>query len=307
MNLMHLRYFCKLAETQHYTVAANDLYISQPGLSGAITSLEQELGVRLFEKKGRNVYLTKYGKEFYQYVKESLNILDVGIAMVYEKSGKLKGSIDIGSITTVLTNYLPTVITDFRNAYPNIKFNIFQGQTENILHMLEDSTYDIGFCSYTKPYQDMTAIPVLNQEVVAVVYKDHPLADRTSVVMSDLLYYDILTYSRSLQIGQQFYQLIQSQNFSFPEDKLHFEYQNELFLSGILVMDACISPDFLPVGLMANVPHLKEFPELVILPVDDIPPDFRTVYIVYNHRTFNTHVVNLFIDFVKKYYSLETT
>lgn len=301
---MHLRYFCKLAETQHYTVAANELYISQPGLSGAITSLEQELGVRLFEKKGRNVYLTKYGKEFYQYVKESLNVLDAGVAKVYERSGKLKGSIDIGALTTVLTNYLPTVITDFTNAYPNITFNIYQGQTENIMPLLEDATYDIGFCSYTKPHQDMTAIPVLVQEVVAVVHKDHPLAEKTSVEMADLAFYDILTYSSSMQIGQQFCQLIRNQKFSIPEAKVHYDYHNELFLAGILEMDACVSPDYQPVGLVADVPHLKEFDDLVVIPVSDVPSNFRTMYLVYNHKTFNTHVVNLFINFVKKYYSL---
>lgn len=51
MNLAHLYYFCKLAELQHYTKAAKELYITQPSLSGAISSLEAELGIALFEKK----------------------------------------------------------------------------------------------------------------------------------------------------------------------------------------------------------------------------------------------------------------
>ena len=60
MNLSQLYYFKKLAELQHYTQAAQELYITQPSLSGAIASLESELGIQLFEKRGRNVYLTKY-------------------------------------------------------------------------------------------------------------------------------------------------------------------------------------------------------------------------------------------------------
>ena len=71
MNLPQLYYFRKLAEVQHYTEAAKALYITQPSLSDSIASLEKELGVSLFQKKGRNIQLTKYGEEFYQYVSES--------------------------------------------------------------------------------------------------------------------------------------------------------------------------------------------------------------------------------------------
>ena len=61
MNLSQLYYFRKLAELQHYAKAAKELYITQPSLSNAISSLEQELGVSLFQKTGRNIHLTKYG------------------------------------------------------------------------------------------------------------------------------------------------------------------------------------------------------------------------------------------------------
>lgn len=64
MNLQQLYYFRKLAEVQHYTEAAKALYITQPSLSDSIASLESELSVALFQKKGRNVQLTKYGENF---------------------------------------------------------------------------------------------------------------------------------------------------------------------------------------------------------------------------------------------------
>lgn len=64
MNLYHLRYFVTLAHMEHYTRAADLLAITQPSLSHAISSLESELGVKLFKKNGRNVTLTKYGKSF---------------------------------------------------------------------------------------------------------------------------------------------------------------------------------------------------------------------------------------------------
>lgn len=78
MNISQLQYFCKLAELQHYTKAAEQLYITQPTLSNSIARLEEELGVPLFEKSGRNVRLTKYGKEFNKYATKALNALHEG-------------------------------------------------------------------------------------------------------------------------------------------------------------------------------------------------------------------------------------
>ena len=65
LNLYHLRYFVTLAHLEHYTKAAEELMITQPSLSHAISLLEKELGVSLFEKEGRNIVLTKYGKMFF--------------------------------------------------------------------------------------------------------------------------------------------------------------------------------------------------------------------------------------------------
>ena len=69
MNLQHLRYFLTLADLEHYTDAAKQLHITQPTLSHAIATLESEVKVPLFVKKGRNIVLTEAGKDFYKIVK----------------------------------------------------------------------------------------------------------------------------------------------------------------------------------------------------------------------------------------------
>ena len=71
MNITQLRYFKLLAELQHYSYTAETLGIAQSSLSRSITALEDELGVNLFEKQGRNIRLTKYGTVFYEYAKDS--------------------------------------------------------------------------------------------------------------------------------------------------------------------------------------------------------------------------------------------
>ena len=79
MNLYHLRYFVTLAHLEHYTKAAEILTITQPSLSHAISSLEKELGVKLFEKDGRNIVLTKCGQTFLTDIEQSLDTLDSSV------------------------------------------------------------------------------------------------------------------------------------------------------------------------------------------------------------------------------------
>ena len=79
MNLHHLRYFVTLAHLEHYTKAAKQLSITQPSLSHAIAALEEELNVRLFEKDGRNVVLTRWGNVFLKDVEEILAHLDSSV------------------------------------------------------------------------------------------------------------------------------------------------------------------------------------------------------------------------------------
>ena len=79
MNLYHLRYFVQLAHTRHYTRAAEQLCITQPSLSHAISQLENELGLPLFEKTGRNTELTRFGEQFLECAERTLSTLDEGV------------------------------------------------------------------------------------------------------------------------------------------------------------------------------------------------------------------------------------
>ena len=105
MNLNHLYYFRALAKEEHYTRTADMLSITQPSLSHAISCLEGELGVKLFEKQGRNAKLTKYGALFLRYVEQSLDMLDEGRRVLTETSGISGGFIDMGYIFTLGSHF----------------------------------------------------------------------------------------------------------------------------------------------------------------------------------------------------------
>ena len=304
MNLMHLRYFCKLAEIENYTLAASELFISQPGLSGAIISLEKELGIKLFEKCGRNIRLTKYGEEFYKYINEALRVLDKGISVMHEYSGNLTGKIEIGAIPTIQTTFLPEVIGKFRKKCENIEIKVYEGHTEQIISNIKDNLYDIGFCSYDVNQSDLTAIPVLRQRVVAIMNARNPLAEKESVTFEEILQYPIYSYSITTLIGSQFRELLANQDIDIDWKRISFDFPNELLIAGILSQDGEDSEDNQNViGLISNVPYLENFKNIKIVPVSDVPDDFRKVYMVYNTNRFRTHAVELFMELIEKEYT----
>ena len=106
MNLYHLRYFVTLAHLEHYTKAAEILAITQPSLSHAIASLEKELGVKLFEKEGRNVVLTKCGQAFLTDVEHALDMLDSSVNKL-QMTGSGEGRIDIVQIRVLSSIIVP--------------------------------------------------------------------------------------------------------------------------------------------------------------------------------------------------------
>ena len=114
MNLSQLNYFKKLAEVLHYTRAAQELFITQPTLSGAISSLEKELGAPLFERNGRSVLLTPYGEVFYEHVCLALRAIDDGVAAVSARSSASFGTVNLG--TTFTTEPHPRLRGGLRQA-----------------------------------------------------------------------------------------------------------------------------------------------------------------------------------------------
>ena len=191
MNLNHLYYFRALAKEEHYTKTAERLSITQPSLSHAISCLESELGVKLFEKQGRNAKLTKYGALFLRYVEQSLEMLDEGKRILIESSGIQGGFLDIGYIYTLGSHLIPEMLKNYLKEKEGnrIKFSFGQGTTKQMIAQLKDGVYDFVFASYVKGEKDLEFYPITKEELVLIVPKDHPLAGADFVDLKDTIDY----------------------------------------------------------------------------------------------------------------------
>lgn len=128
MNLFYLKYFVELAHVRHYTKAAQNLCITQPSLSHAIAQLENELGVPLFEKNGRNTTLTRFGREFLVCVENTLATLDSGVEAA-RRSAAGEGLIRLGFVRPAGVEYVPRLAREFLEKTVAVIY---------ILHLIQD-------------------------------------------------------------------------------------------------------------------------------------------------------------------------
>ena len=193
MNIEYLKYFAELAKLQHYGKAAKALNISQPGLSHAIKTLEDEYGVPLFQKEGRNVSLSRYGKELMQDVEE---ILDAYLRMEERAAGLRteEKTVRIGTVYPLAAGTIPHMLREFGATFP---FIIYNRLTPEIEEGLLDGKYDIGFCSELLKSEELEYYPLRESYIAAAVPEGHPLEGKENITLKEAAKYPQVMFSRT--------------------------------------------------------------------------------------------------------------
>ncbi|MDO4889930.1 MAG: LysR family transcriptional regulator [Coriobacteriaceae bacterium] len=271
MNLSQLYYFQKLAELQHYTHAAEELFISQPTLSHAISSLEDELGCKLFRKQGRNVRLTDDGVLFQKYVAEALGVLDDGVAALKIRQGKLSGTVQVGAIATVRADYLPALVLEYRRKRGNlIELRIEQGSTQELVDDLIAGKLDLAIASKVNDPR-ISFTHLFDQSMGVIVRNDHPLAARDAISLAELAKFEVYTYRADLPVGKRLDAFLRANGFEPATMMLNRDSDDEVMLGGIVSREPVV-------GLCLLTSSLLPYRNLKVLPL--IEPAARDIYSV---------------------------
>lgn len=295
MNLPQLHYFRKLAQLEHYTKAAQELFISQPSLSASISSMEEELQVKLFQKTGRNVRLTKEGKEFYHYVCRALDTLQEGIDLAHERRGALGGSVDVGCVPSLLARFVPDLLTEYQKQCPNqTRFDLFPAVAKEVFRGVEDGTYDIGFCMSPAP-SSLASFPVAPQRFVAVMHRQDPLASHSSLSLSHLAGRPLLAPAPDSPFGTGIRSLLESQGIA-----VDWSFQDPLSIYGYLVQRKSMIA-VTPAPIMPTINAA-----FVSIPLSDLPRDPSFLYLVYGKERHLSRPIKRFLEFLKESHSLSS-
>ncbi|GAB6167926.1 LysR family transcriptional regulator [Clostridium carnis] len=189
MNLQQLEYLKVISETENFTTASNLLSVTQPALSKAISKLEDELNVPLFEKNGRNIKLTRFGKIFLSHTNIALNEIEKGIKELQDIINPDTGTISISSTSSIGKYFMPFIISDFLNNSPNTKFQFNYQSIPEIIRDLKTGKIDLGFyydLDNIDSHNEIESIPIKKEEHVLIVPKNHSLSTRTEVSLKEL-------------------------------------------------------------------------------------------------------------------------
>ncbi len=210
MNIAQYKYFVTVCDCGSYSQAADQLYTTQSTVSKKIIHLEEELNVTLFDRSHRQISLTPQGEIVYKYAKMLLHTQDELLQELNTYDSGRIGQIRIASIP-VFSNYnLLDVVSDFQKKYPNIQVQIQEMEAIEIINILKERRCDFAF--FRKEFTDhsLDMLPLLSDELTAVLPEDHPLADEKMISLSDLaddpfllLDQSTLHYSREIQLCEQ--------------------------------------------------------------------------------------------------------
>src|SRR6266478_4594567 len=202
MELRQIRSFLSIAETLHFGRSAELIHLSQPALSLQIRSLEEEIGVRLFERNRRKKTLTAAGLAFRDDADRALSQLDQAIRRArLAANGKL-GLLRIGFISTALSEIVPNIVRQFRELNPEVEFSLRAILTVNQVQMLETGSLDVGFLRLPiGGHSALEVVTVHREPFVLVVPASHKLAKRKRVHLSEASGQDFVMYERAYAPG----------------------------------------------------------------------------------------------------------
>lgn len=281
INFQLLKYFETVARYEHFTRAANELFITQSTLSKAIDNLELELGVQLFEKQGRNIQLTFYGKILRDYVQRGNAEMEKGIQIIQNLANEQSGTIRIASVNSAGSFLLPQYMKGFSDIHSDIHLTYHQKPTYRILDDLLNGEADIGFCSnyeMSETYASLCRERILTEEIFLIVPEDHPLANRTSVEFDEVIEETWVGYNGETGMATA---ILNTANTAALHKKLHFSY--------------FASEDSAIIGLVRGGLGVGMIPDSGYLNMDGVvkihiskPFFFRNIYMVWNQNRYMT-------------------
>ena len=192
MNLRALKYLVKLADLQHFSKAADACFVSQPTLSTQIRKLEEELEVQLVERAPRNVQLTPIGKEIAARARHVLRDIEQIHAAARRSRDPETGSLRLGIFPTLAPYLLPHVVPGIRRRFPQLKLQLAEEKTADILRMLEDGELDAALLALPVVADNLQIETLFEEPFMLAMPGAHPLADKDEVELSDLVGSELL-------------------------------------------------------------------------------------------------------------------
>ncbi|WP_160688935.1 LysR family transcriptional regulator [Clostridium sp. C2-6-12] len=197
MDIKQLTYFITIVEEGTITQAANKLHMAQPPLSTRLKLLEDDLGVKLIERGARKIKLTDAGKILYKRAKHILEITTSTEKEIEEFRKGIQGTLRLGTISSSGSVLLSRRIIDFNKKYPNIKFEIHEGNTYELIEKLNSGIIEVGIVRTPFNSKNFQCLFLEAEPMVAVMSESYNFETaRDEILLEDLKGRPLIIYRR---------------------------------------------------------------------------------------------------------------
>ncbi|CQR46365.1 HTH-type transcriptional regulator CynR [Paraliobacillus sp. PM-2] len=206
MELRQLQYFFEVAKHKSISRAADVLHISQPALSKMIKNLEVELGMTLLLRTNKASELTDAGMVVFEYAKKINQQMDDMMIILHDLTELKRGEIHFGLPPIIGSLFFPNVLAAFHKAYPNIKINITEYGGAKVVRSVVEGEMDLGVTVLPIDESLFDIYPLVKENMQLVVHRDHSLAHRKAVDLSELKNEEFIFYHEDFALHDMIWQ-----------------------------------------------------------------------------------------------------
>lgn len=276
MTLTELRYALSVASERHFGRAALACNVSQPSLSVAIRKLEEELGIRIFERRNGNVTPTAVGATIIEQAQRVIEESERLTELAAQGKDPLNGPLRLGVIFTIAPYLLPGMIGAIHTNAPNMPMILSEDLTENLLEQLRRGTIDCAILAMPITAPGLMIQPLYDENFVAAVPVDHPLAKKSSLSRRDLKKEPMLLLGNGHCFRDQVLDFCSDMLRSSDNQKHTVESTSLLTIAHMVAQGVGIT--VLPAS---SVPYFKTNPLIKILPFEKGETPRRRVALVW--------------------------
>jgi DNA-binding transcriptional LysR family regulator len=291
MNLNQLRVFYEAARTGSFTSAAKKLCITQPAVTAQIKTFEDQCNLKLFKKKGRNLYLSDEGSTLYEYTRRIFEY-EKEVEDVIEEMRKLKrGTLRLGTSKAYARYFMPFLISSFHEAFPHIKVHLDEGSSMDILRSLVGLKNEVAVIAKVEEDPNVTFLPFKRDELILILAPTHSLSKKKSVSVEELVHEPMIMKEMGSGTRKQINDLFSRKGLT---PNVLMETSNTEFIKQLVQRGEGIS--FLVEEAVAA--EIKE-KKLTTVPLEGKGP-FLDVSIAYLKDQHLSHPARAFVEMLKK-------
>lgn len=292
MDVRKLEAFCKVYELQNFSKAGEVMYLSQPTISSHVANLEDELGVRLFDRMGRKVMATQAGHVLYRSALRVFRHLEEARASIEVLRDKVVGELYVGASTIPSMHIVPGLIAKFSSQYPDVDFTVHTGDSSEVIKRVADGDWPVGIVGY-KPDVDGLHAELLMEDESAVVVGDSAsfMGSKDDLTLEDVLELPWIMREKGSATRTELEKVLSGIGKTMQDINVHCLVNGScetiahiLAGGGVSILSKLATRDFIKAGVM----HRINVPEL---------DGTRKFYLIYHADRHMFPALRTFVDF----------